>query len=188
MKSQKFLSGSFFCQDVNADLNELHVHVCLVTISRLAITLPPFNMNTFVLFIQKRYPIYCFWLQETIDNFGGFSPRLFPCFGGVISPSYRYCQEPLCTCQTNVMQPWTSGYFFLRTNLNQSWEKQTFKKTVFTNQISCLDSLGKGRKQQKLQVWEIKDWCAISPISLPALKNTHTKNTSMQWDNVGITW
>lgn len=158
------------CQDVNADLNELHVLVYIEPISRLAITLPPFNMNTFVLYTQKRYPIYCFWHLETIDNFGGISPRLFPCFGGVISPSYRYCQEPLCTCQTNVMQLWTSGYFFLRTNLNQSWEKQTFKKTVFTNQISCLDSLGKGRNQQKLQVWEIKDWCAISLISLHALK------------------
>lgn len=81
MKSEKFLSGSFLCEDVNSDLNELHVHA----ISRLAIKLPKFNINNFVLFIQKMYPIYWFWLLETIDNFWGFSPRLFPCFGGVIS-------------------------------------------------------------------------------------------------------
>lgn len=86
MKSLKFLSGSFLCEDVNSDLNELHVHACFVTISWLVIKLPKFNMNNFVLFIQKMYPIYWFWLFETIDNFWGFSPRLFPCFGGVISP------------------------------------------------------------------------------------------------------
>lgn len=58
MKSLKFLSGSFLCEDVNSDLNELHVHACFVTISRLAIKLPKFNINNFVLFIQKMYPIY----------------------------------------------------------------------------------------------------------------------------------
>lgn len=130
------------CEDVNSDLNELHVHACFVTISRLAIKLPKFNINNFVLFIQKMYPIYWFWLLETIDNFWGFSPRLFPCFGGVISPQLWILSRALVHLSNKCDATLNFRLFFLRTNLNQSWEKQTFKKTVFANRISCLDSFG----------------------------------------------
>lgn len=51
MKSEKFLSGSFLCEDVNFDLNELYVYVCFVIISWLVIKLFKFNINNFVLFI-----------------------------------------------------------------------------------------------------------------------------------------